>query len=67
MAWYGVNFVLGTGLHSYGFGVGGESYVMTAVALDLIYVGIAIVRSSRSAVKSDAAAPAKELVSQPAA
>ena len=24
MAWYGVNFVLGKGLHSYGFGIGGE-------------------------------------------
>ena len=44
MAWYGVNFVLGTGLHSYGFGIGGESYVMTAIGLDLIYVSAAIVR-----------------------
>ena len=25
MAWYGVNFVLGKGLHSYGFGLGGET------------------------------------------
>ncbi len=23
MAWYGVNYVLGTGLHCYGFGPGG--------------------------------------------
>ena len=44
MAWYGVNFVLGTGLHSYGFGIGGESYVMTAVALDFIYVTVAAFR-----------------------
>ncbi|MFM8270554.1 MAG: cytochrome c biogenesis protein [Pseudomonadota bacterium] len=28
MAWYGVNFVLGVGLHSYGFGSGGLSYVV---------------------------------------
>jgi len=47
MAWYGVNFVLGTGLHSYGFGIGGESYVMTAVGLDLIYVTASIVRYVR--------------------
>jgi len=47
MAWYGVNFVLGTGLHSYGFGIGGESYVMTAVGLDLIYVFAAITRYLR--------------------
>ncbi len=65
MAWYGVNFVLGTGLHSYGFGVGGESYVMTAVGLDLIYVGIAVARYLRRAVVETS--PAKELVSQPAA
>ena len=47
MAWYGVNFVLGTGLHSYGFGIGGESYVMTAIGLDLIYVAAAVVRYLR--------------------
>ena len=47
MAWYGVNFVLGTGLHSYGFGIGGESYVMTAIGLDLIYVTVAIFRYLR--------------------
>ena len=28
MTWYGVNFVLGTGLHSYGFGAGGGWYVL---------------------------------------
>ena len=41
MAWYGVNFVLGKGLHSYGFGVGGENYVATGVALDLAFVAFA--------------------------
>jgi ABC-type transport system involved in cytochrome c biogenesis permease subunit len=38
MAWYGVNYVLGTGLHSYGFGTGGgtgwvAAYVMVELAL----------------------------------
>jgi hypothetical protein len=47
MAWYGVNFVLGTGLHSYGFGIGGETYVMGAIALDLIYVSAAVYRYLR--------------------
>jgi cytochrome c-type biogenesis protein CcsB len=47
MAWYGVNFVLGTGLHSYGFGIGGESYVMTAVGLDALYVAAAVFRYLR--------------------
>ena len=44
MAWYGVNFVLGKGLHSYGFGLGGESYVATGVILDLLFVGFAVWR-----------------------
>ena len=44
MAWYGVNFVLGTGLHSYGFGLGGESYVTTFLCLELLFVGAAIWR-----------------------
>ena len=41
MAWYGVNFVLGTGLHSYGFGTGGsELFIATFVGLDLLFVAI---------------------------
>ena len=44
MAWYGVNFVLGKGLHSYGFGIGGETYVATFVIVDLAFVGFAIWR-----------------------
>lgn len=39
MAWYGVNFVLGTGLHSYGFGTGGsELIVASLVGMDLLFV-----------------------------
>ena len=44
MAWYGVNFVLGKGLHSYGFGIGGETYVATFVLADLLFVAFAILR-----------------------
>ena len=53
MAWYGVNFVLGKGLHSYGFGIGGETYVATFVILDLLFVGFAIwrYRTSRRVVR----------------
>lgn len=36
MAWYGVNFVLGVGLHSYGFGAGGLNYVISFVIADII-------------------------------
>lgn len=39
MAWYGVNFVLGVGLHSYGFSAGGQGTVGTAILLQLLFVG----------------------------
>jgi ABC-type transport system involved in cytochrome c biogenesis permease subunit len=42
MAWYGVNFILGKGLHSYGFGTGGFPAVMAYVALELAFVGLAL-------------------------
>ena len=39
MAWYGVNFVLGTGLHSYGFGTGDSILTVAGfVGLDLLFV-----------------------------
>lgn len=38
MAWYGVNYVLGAGLHSYGFGTGGGRYVAIYVAIEALYV-----------------------------
>lgn len=41
MAWYGVNYVLAAGLHSYGFGGGGVSYVSIFVAFDLALVALA--------------------------
>ena len=48
MAWYGVNFVLGAGLHSYGFGGGGAEYVSGFVLLHWLYVGtITFVHRSR--------------------
>jgi ABC-type transport system involved in cytochrome c biogenesis permease subunit len=48
MAWYGVNFVLGAGLHSYGFGGGGRGWVFSAVLLQLAYAGAAMMRSRPS-------------------
>jgi cytochrome c-type biogenesis protein CcsB len=48
MAWYGVNFVLGAGLHSYGFGAGGVEYVAGFVAIHLLFcVFVAVVRKQR--------------------
>ncbi|MEC4985572.1 MAG: cytochrome c biogenesis protein CcsA [Oscillatoria sp. PMC 1068.18] len=45
MAWYGVNFVLGTGLHSYGFSTGGSELIVSSlVGLDLLFVFAATIR-----------------------
>jgi ABC-type transport system involved in cytochrome c biogenesis permease subunit len=42
MSWYGVNFVLGKGLHSYGFGTGGFSYVAVFAAFEAAFVAFVI-------------------------
>jgi cytochrome c-type biogenesis protein CcsB len=64
MAWYGVNFVLGKGLHSYGFGIGGESYVAGFVIADLLFVAFAIwrYRSAKSSRPPASPVPAAERV-----
>jgi cytochrome c-type biogenesis protein CcsB len=64
MAWYGVNFVLGKGLHSYGFGIGGENYVAGFVIADLLFVAFAIwrYRSSKSSRPPVSPTPVAESV-----
>ena len=68
MAWYGVNFVLGKGLHSYGRGVGGEGYVATLLVLDAVFLGVACWRHRqmadvrRAVVTKVAALPVEEPV-----
>ncbi|HXK12549.1 MAG TPA: cytochrome c biogenesis protein CcsA [Vicinamibacteria bacterium] len=56
MAWYGVNFVLGTGLHSYGFGSGGYRYVGGFVAFEVLVIVSALLRH-RSEQSKHAPAP----------
>ena len=48
MAWYGVNFVLGAGLHSYGFGTGGFPLVAAFVGCEILFVAIAFLRKKHS-------------------
>ncbi len=60
-AWYGVNFVLGVGLHSYGFGSGGYTWVGGYVGLEMLIIGAAMVRYRQSQ-----AAPAPAPALQPA-
>lgn len=57
MAWYGVNYVLGAGLHSYGFGSGGLGYVMTAVVVDLAVLGSFVYRYQTQKGKNGPAGP----------
>jgi hypothetical protein len=58
MAWYGVNFVLGVGLHAYGFSTGGQSAVATFCLLQLGYVGFVTLVRWRRASSGGAAAGA---------
>jgi ABC-type transport system involved in cytochrome c biogenesis permease subunit len=48
MAWYGVNFVLGSGKHAYASGTGGLLWVSLFVILDLAFTAAAIVRAHSS-------------------
>ena len=56
MAWYGVNFILSTGLHSYGFGSGGYVYVGGFVAFEVAVIAAAFlrVRAARTSVPAHA-------------
>ena len=42
--WYGVNYILGTGLHSYGFGSGGEWIYYTYVFLELAFIALCLTK-----------------------
>ena len=44
MAWYGVNFILATGLHSYGFSSGGAQMVTSFVIIQLCILAVASFR-----------------------
>ena len=52
MSWYGVNFVLGKGLHSYGFGTGGFSYVAVFAVFEVIFVAFVLGWTRRPVTKN---------------
>ncbi len=53
-AWYGVNFVMGVGLHSYGFGTGGLGYVLSYCFIEIGIVILAWIRyQSRKELDSE--------------
>lgn len=49
MAWYGVNYVLGAGLHSYGFGGGGLEFVSAFVGAHFLYVAFVMAARNKEA------------------
>ena len=40
MAWYGVNYILGKGLHSYGFGSGSKEWAVGFICVELIFLAL---------------------------
>ncbi|CRX39237.1 cytochrome c biogenesis protein [Estrella lausannensis] len=42
--WYGVNYLLGTGLHSYGFGSGGSEWFVAFCLAELLFIGLVSIR-----------------------
>lgn len=48
MAWYGVNFVLGAGLHSYGFSSGGNTQMFVYVVVQCAFVAYALYLRNRA-------------------
>jgi len=63
MAWYGVNFILGVGLHSYGFSTGGFTGVAIFTLAHMAYIAFASFRRwqdkrSKPVIKSGPVAPA---------
>ncbi|MBI2095930.1 MAG: cytochrome c biogenesis protein CcsA [Candidatus Omnitrophica bacterium] len=47
MTWYGVNFVLGRGLHSYGSGAGGTNWIAYYLIFEAAFLGFILQRSLR--------------------
>ncbi|MEX1013222.1 MAG: cytochrome c biogenesis protein CcsA [Waddliaceae bacterium] len=46
--WYGVNFILGTGLHSYGFGGSGSIYYLLFLLFEGAYISFVILKGYNS-------------------
>jgi cytochrome c-type biogenesis protein CcsB len=38
MTWYGVNFILASGRHSYGFGSGGGTYIIAFMIIEIVFL-----------------------------
>lgn len=45
--WYGVNYILGTGLHSYGFGSGGDIYYYAFFLIEIAFIVAMLYKEKR--------------------
>jgi len=52
MAWFGVNFILAAGLHSYGFSNGGAVFITAIVAIQFLIFFLYILKRKTKAAKS---------------
>ncbi|MDX1386068.1 MAG: cytochrome c biogenesis protein CcsA [bacterium] len=52
MAWYGVNFILGVGLHSYGFSSGGAKFVTIFTGVQLLWVTLILFRTKNGGTQA---------------
>jgi ABC-type transport system involved in cytochrome c biogenesis permease subunit len=50
MAWYGVNFILAAGLHSYGFSSGGATIVVSFVSFQLALLALTLFKMKRKLI-----------------
>lgn len=49
--WYGVNYILGTGLHSYGFGNGGEAYYYLYLLSETCFLATIFIMARKRALE----------------
>ncbi|MGZ3650772.1 MAG: cytochrome c biogenesis protein [Bdellovibrionota bacterium] len=54
MAWFGVNYILATGLHSYGFSSGGAFFLATIFTIQIVILGLTYARIQLTAAKGHA-------------
>lgn len=57
--WYGVNYLLGSGLHSYGFSSGGAPYYLLYIALETAFISICLIRFLTTKRKWEITPPVK--------
>jgi hypothetical protein len=48
MAWFGVNYILAVGLHSYGFSSGGAAMIAAVVGVQSVILAISWLRTRRT-------------------